>query len=273
MKMPDLGKMYGPLPLGVWVAVIGVGVGIVVWQRKATNEPAEMVEGFVYRDTSTDPGVGMGGSGMWTNLTPPSTDSGTISAAPVDNDSWASIAINRAIADGFDPAIADYAIRRYISGYENDTQGWAIVRHILRAVGAPPIPLGAPTNAPTPLPKPSTPTPTPAPKPAPKPIIKLPVEPPKPAPAPNFGDPKVVESMLRDLTDNMGLATPAKGVSYVRHVVTKGETMASIANRYKIRWQTLYDANKAGVRRADGSLGNIVSTANLVIGSTLIIPR
>jgi hypothetical protein len=155
MASVDFGKQIGPLPLGAWIVVVGTGVGIAVYNRRSgTGVAPEIVE-----DNSGTPGVGLGGSGMgWVDVAPPAT--GPVSPQPVDNDAWGKAAINELIAQGYDAALADQAIRTYLAANQLSTQQYALVRIALNKLGSPPSPLppGPSVPAPPVLPKP-TPTP------------------------------------------------------------------------------------------------------------------
>lgn len=314
----SLTKMVGPLPLGVWIAVVGAGIAIMVYQRRTSSGGYSEDSTEVYNDTSGVPGVGVGGSGQWVNLTPTVESVANGSTKPTNNDEWGTLAVNRLIADGYDPSIADYAIRQYLSSQSLDSQGVALVNQALRLLGAPPSLLGAPVLKPVLVPpkpsaKPSTPKPKPPAKPAPKPVAK----PATVAPTyttytvkkgdtiasianrfkqtwnaiyqANRGGAMRLDGRAGSIYNTGYIAPgsvlviptsvstvynkPAKAVGYTTHRVAPGETMASIAKRYRIAWQELYNANANGVRRADGSLGNITSTANLKPGTILIIPK
>ena len=148
MKLPDMGKMVGPLPLGAWIAIVGIGVSVVVFTRRSDNSQT-VEEPTIYNDTSPVPGVGVGGSGMWQDLTVPTTsDNSTASAMPTDNDEWAKLGLNQAIGLGYNPTQSDYAIRQYLSGGVLDTQSTSIINSILRSLGAPPSSLGMPESKP-----------------------------------------------------------------------------------------------------------------------------
>ena len=60
----DLGRQYGPLPLGAWVAVVGGGLGIALYTR-SRDKPTVNVE-----DGSGVPGVGTGGTSTWISNNP-----------------------------------------------------------------------------------------------------------------------------------------------------------------------------------------------------------
>jgi nucleoid-associated protein YgaU len=153
----DLGKMYGPLPLGAWVAAIGGGLGIMVYTKRQSASTAAATAGSVpLTDANGNPidtsgGVGAGGSGQWTDLTTPTNTS--VAPTPTTNDEWQVAAINYLIASGYNPTQADAAIRAYASGATPTISQWALVNAALAKLGSLPQPL--PSTGATP---PTTPT-------------------------------------------------------------------------------------------------------------------
>lgn len=139
----DLGKQVGPLPLGAWVAVVGTGLAVALYTRRetASREPV------IVDDTSGVPGVGTGGSGMWTDLTTPTSTTPTAEVY-VDNDSWGRAAINRLVAAGYDPTAAYSAITKALAGGQGDNKlsigEYAIWSQALIWLKAPPTPLTLP---------------------------------------------------------------------------------------------------------------------------------
>lgn len=86
MAMPDMGKMVGPLPLGAWLAVVGGGLGLALYTRRQNATEAPTDPDLMPEDTGTTPGVGVGGSGQWTDVTPPTNSTGD---APAEtNEEW-----------------------------------------------------------------------------------------------------------------------------------------------------------------------------------------
>lgn len=223
--LDSMGKMIGPLPLGAWLLAIGLGVGIIVYNNKNNGKSSYVDESFVARDTSSDPGVGVGGSGMWTQLNPPTTSTNNDSAIS-SNSEWGKLALVRAIGLGYTPIQADSAIRAYLASEQMSTADWAIINDLLRVLGPVPEPLGPSENKP--------------------PVIKPP-------------------------TAGTG-STPSVTTSYISHVVRYGQTLAAIANAYGVTWATLYNANKIGFKRADGSMGVIANTAYIPPGTRLVVP-
>lgn len=161
MKIPDLGKMYGPLPLGAWVVVIGVGGGIAYWNYKAngTETPVEVEDG------SSPPGVGDGSVGGWQPTSPP-VDTGIPESAVTTNDQWGVRAINWLIANNYPAGLADSAIRKYLAGIPRSVTESALVTVALGKWGSPPTPLPPDESEPPPVitdPPPSGGTPAKAP--------------------------------------------------------------------------------------------------------------
>lgn len=144
----DLGKQVGPLPLGVWILVGagGLGLGYVINRNMARNAAAASEAPSNAQLTET--GVGTGG-GQFT-YDPPTT--GTGNATPVTNQSWGVQATNWLISRNTDPALADQAVRKYLSGLRLTVQEQAVMNLVLIQFGTPPEPL-PPTE------EPETPTP------------------------------------------------------------------------------------------------------------------
>lgn len=152
MAGPDMGKMVGPLPLGAWVAVLGGGLGIAYYTRHSGSAaPAAAVP------VANDP-VGTGGSGMWSDLTVPTTSTGSVSD-PTTNDEWAVKAIKTLIGTGYPAINADQAIRRYVAGETLAANEAAMVNAAIALIGPTPQVLPPPTTGiptgPPPTPKPT----------------------------------------------------------------------------------------------------------------------
>lgn len=170
MPKLDLSKQIGPLPLGAWLAVVGVGLGIAYYTWRKGPTDAGTVE-----DTSVPDGVGEGGSGF-SQVNPPAQQS-TEETTPVidNNDAWGRAAINHLIASGYEASRADQAIRRYLAGESLNIQDLTLVNLALLKFGAPPTPLppGPPLpTIPVPPANPVQPKPAPAPRKAPPPKPK-----------------------------------------------------------------------------------------------------
>lgn len=234
----DFGKQVGPLPLGAWIAVVAGGLGLAYYsyRMQATKEPT------IVDDTSGQPGVGDGSVSSWVPASPPSTAPGGTAPVITTNEQWAKAAIDWLIAEGYDATLSDSAIRKYIAGNDPgpSIQEYALQRLALQHFGSPPQPLPPSLTPPPVIPAP-TPTPTPPP-PAPTPVPPAPVQ-------------------LRWFT-----VTPWP---------TKGSTLSGIASIFygnQSQWPRIYNANRTGVTRPDGSKG-MISNPNLIYtGWRLYIP-
>lgn len=152
MAGPDMGKMIGPLPLGGWLVVVTGGLGIAYYTRHSGSAAPAAAAPVV-----NDP-TGVGGSGMWSDLTVPTTSTGSV-ADPTTNDEWAVKAIKTLIGIGYPAINVDQAIRRYIAGETLAANEAAMVNAAIALIGPTPQVLPPPTTGiPT--------TPPPAPKPA-----------------------------------------------------------------------------------------------------------
>jgi nucleoid-associated protein YgaU len=243
MAGPDFGKMIGPLPLGAWLAVTAGGVGIVMWQRRSggAEVPQEPQD-----DTSGVPGVGDGSVGGWSPTGPvgSSTPGDTTPVLNItDNDSWAKVAANWLISQGYDATVSASAISKYTSAEPMSVTEYVLVGRALAHFGVPPTPLPAPIQVPTTAP----------------PIVKPPVKPPVVKPPPPKPQPTK--------------PVPGKPAPHYRYyVVRKGDNLSKIAKAYHTNWQTLYNLNRAGKRRKDGKLGMIVNPNLIRPGWQIILP-
>lgn len=229
----DLGKQYGPLPLGAWVAVVGGGLGIAWYTRQRGGTQTVYTE-----DGSGTPGVGTGAVSTWIQNTPPADDS--VSKPPATNEEWARLAINYLIAQGYDPALSDTAIRKYLESTQLSLSENALVKIALAKLGAPPVPLPAPPDQPT------------------------------PPPASGGG--------------GGGGTTPPPVTqpppSQVRWVVvtpwpSKFGTLWGIAQHYYgsgAQYPRIYNANRVGVTRPDGTQGTIRNPNLIYPGQRLWVP-
>lgn len=228
----DFGKQYGPLPLGAWVVVVGGGLGIAFYTRRTSAKTP-----LVVTDTSGDPGVGLGGiPGGFLPINPPSDSGGT---TPATNEEWGRAAINYLIAQGYDPNVADAAVRKYLEAAQLGLQEYALIRFALIKLGSPPVPLPPPPAAPT-IPPVVTPAQPP------------PVTPTQPGP-------------------------PSEQLRYVmvRPWPSKLSTLSGIAYAYYGRedaWRDIYNANRKGYTRPDGSPGFISNPNYLRPGDVLWVP-
>lgn len=235
----DLGKQVGPLPLGAWVAVVGGGLGLAYYAKQHSGTPTPVT------DTSGQAGVGDGSTGGWVPTTP-GTSTDITEPAPATNEAWAVKCINWLIAQGYDASVSDSAMRKYIAGNEPapSAQEYVLQGLALTHFGSPPNPLPPSYNPPPVIPPPTQPPPPPVETPHPVP------PPPAPAPPP-----------------------PPANVRW--YTVVKGDNLWNIAKKYYgngAQYVRIFNANRVGVRRADGSNG-MISNPNLIYpGWRLIIP-
>lgn len=129
MASLDLGKQVGPLPLGAWVVVVGAGLGIAYYTRRQTADPTIVESG------NGTPGVGMGGSGMYTELVPV-TQPGT--GKPTTNEEWGVAALNWLIGHNYPRDVADQAVRKYLAGNRLSVGEYTLIGQVLAALGSPP---------------------------------------------------------------------------------------------------------------------------------------
>lgn len=143
MAGPDLGKMYGPLPLGAWMAVIAGGLGLALYTRNQNAAPVDTNPDAQPEDTGTTPGVGMGGSGQWTNVSPPANGTGDTNSAET-NDEWGVMAIAKLIASGYPAGPSNSGITKFLNQGQLDAQEYQLVGLALQKFGSPPTPVPGP---------------------------------------------------------------------------------------------------------------------------------
>lgn len=149
-----LTKPIGPLPLGAWIVVVGVGVGINVYTRK-NSTPASSELQYI-EDVSGVPGVGMGGS--WQAVPPPTFAPESSLSGPINtNEEWGRAAINLLIAQGYDAGASDSAVRKYLASESLSVQEYALIRVALMKLGA--LPITLPPGQPAPVAQPVQPAP------------------------------------------------------------------------------------------------------------------
>ena len=245
----DLGQQVGPLPLGAWIAVVAGGLGLAYYSysHSGSGGSADTTDPNAGLNLNT---VGNGAVGGW-DQTQPSSD--TTTPVITTNEAWARQAINWLIAQGYDASESDSAIRKYIAGNDPapSIKEYALQTLALAHFGSPPNPL-PPALTPPPVippgnvytpgdPEPAHPVPNPVPVPTPAP---------PPAPA-----------NVRWYTVQ---PWPRKGSSLW--------TIAEIFYGNGAQWPRIYNANKKGVRRPDGSLGMINDPNTVYTGWKLYIP-
>lgn len=229
----QLGKKVGPMSLGVWLVAGGAGVAIAWYMRRHAAPAAPSTP-----DTSTwnqggnlSTDPGIGNAAGGTNVAP-------LPSAPANNDEWFRRASDLLIARGSSGSQVQYSLGLFMSGQQLGPQDRAIVDLAILLVGNPPTP------------------PPPAPN-----------KPPSPPTVP----PRHIPPMP---------GTPGKGVKppYWGHTRVAGETLARVAIFYNtssrspgLTVQDLWNANKRGIRRLDGSPG-VLTSYEVPHSAMLIVP-
>lgn len=125
----SLSKKVGPLPMGVWIAVVAIGlfIGYMINRNQSAKDTVIPEQ---------DPGVGRGGSGFDVVNPPPPQ-------APVQetNMTWGFKATTWLIAQMYPPTTAGNAINKYLYGVDLSVEENALVNLALKQFGPPPEPL------------------------------------------------------------------------------------------------------------------------------------
>ena len=143
MAAPDLSKMVGPLPLGAWIAVVGGGVGLMFYTRRQNANAVPTNPDQAPEDTGTTPGVGVGGSGQFVDVTPPANGTGDTNSAAT-NDEWGVSAITYLNARGNPAGAVNSAITKFLNEQQLNAQEYALVSMALAHFGSPPTPVLGP---------------------------------------------------------------------------------------------------------------------------------
>jgi nucleoid-associated protein YgaU len=224
-----LSKPVGPLPLGAWIAVIGVGgyLGLKGRSKLAASSSAAAAVDPNAVAPVTDPGgagIQFGGGDPGTPATPSITT----------NQDWASAAISYVIAHGKNAADAQNAITKFLAGTPVNPTEYDIITLAIAHLGAPPE--GAPVITRAVVPVTPVPPVKPVPPPAKPPVAKKPVAtspkaPTKPAPAPALH----------------------------RYTVQSGDTLSGIGARLGVPWGRIYSSNAATIEAAAHAHGQASS--------------
>lgn len=268
-KMPDLGKMYGPLPLGAWIAVVFGGLAIMFYTRSQSGGEVEYGDEYVPVDTSPTPGVGTGPG--WVAVPPPDyapEEGEPESRVPTTNEEWGRAAVNWLIAQGYDPAMADSAVRKYLAGESLGAQEYSLISIVLGVIGSTPVTMPPPMFGPPTIKPPTVGAPSPvAPKPGPKPKPRPGAKKPRPKPKPRDRD-RERDRTPKPKRPNRPGNRPGTGAKNTRNVQTRvvrpGDSLSKIARQTPgVSWQAIYNANKGKI-----------SNPNLIFpGQKLVIPR
>lgn len=135
-----LSKKVGPLPLGVWVIALG-GTIVVVYAVNSKKGSSTGNTLAVANDgtTGTQSKVGDGSVGGWV-----SNPAATVSTKKTyaTNEEWGRAAIQFLIGQGYDAALADIAIRRYLGGLDITVQQRPLITAAINGLGPTPQQMG-----------------------------------------------------------------------------------------------------------------------------------
>lgn len=201
---------FSAIPKPAWIAIVGGGLAYGYYRYRHGASTSAVTES----DPNADPNaaaalnaVGNGSVGGYVDNSTATPTSGGIT----DNASWGRAATNELIAEGYDPAVSDSAVRKYLASASLSVSEYALIKVVLLKFGTPPEALpNLPADAPV---IPTVPTQAPAPVQA------------APAPAP----------------------APAAAPAHVYYTVRAGDSLSRIAARYPqawITWQSIYNNNR-----------------------------
>lgn len=162
-----LTKKVGPLPIGVWVILIGGTIVIVyAMNSRGKNNTVNTLEVAADGTTGPESNVGDGSVGGWLYQQSVAVSNKTYTT----NEEWGRAAIQFLIGQGYDAALADVAIRRYMGGLDITVQQRPLITAALKGLGPPPEQMGPINEIPGDGPvtgggggTPNTPPPTPKP--------------------------------------------------------------------------------------------------------------
>jgi len=162
-----LGRKVGPLPVGAWLAVVALGVGVtaaIIRKRRAAAGLAP--EPLPADAPTTDVGNPFPTGGFTVGGLNPGTGSGVPTSSPGfsqeqpeqrTNSDWETAAVRWSIAKGFTPTAAAGALSKFIGGEKLTAQEKAIVDAAMIANGPPPQNVPPPSLIDDPTPDASVP--------------------------------------------------------------------------------------------------------------------
>lgn len=134
-----LTKKVGPLPLGVWFIAIG-GTVVVVYavNSKKSSTGGNTLEVAADGTTGPETRTGDGSVGGWLYQQAQAVSNKTYTT----NEEWGRAAIRYLIGQGYDAALSDIAIRRYLGGLDISVQQRPLITAAIAGLGPVPEQLG-----------------------------------------------------------------------------------------------------------------------------------
>lgn len=136
--MAALSKKIGPLPVGAWIAVFGVGILIAYAVNSRAGSGTRAANTLAVADDGTtgpEPDVGSGAVGGWQYQQAVAAQA----AKTYDtNEKWGRAAIEFLIGQGYDASLADVAIRRYLGGLDITVQQRPLITAAINGIGPTP---------------------------------------------------------------------------------------------------------------------------------------
>lgn len=137
-----LSKKVGPLPVGVWIAVVGGGLALAYFMNRSNGSAPAGSTGTGDFGSATS-GTGTGGSSVWAANQPPGSPTTPMISTNVQ---WAQAAGNYLIASGADPSLVDSAMRKYLFNQPLSQAEQALIGAAIKQFGLPPEPLPPPAG-------------------------------------------------------------------------------------------------------------------------------
>lgn len=138
-KLPEnLGQKIGPLPAGVWLVIIGGGIGgYLLYKRRGVVNPSDVRgdEGLGV-DTSVPSGVATGpGAPGFIPVTPaPSTEEGDT------NEEWGKRVVTYLVSKGYPGTLAQAAVVKYLNGDVLSPNELTMLDAAIEQIGPSPVP-------------------------------------------------------------------------------------------------------------------------------------
>jgi LysM repeat protein len=137
-----LGKKVGPLPVGVWIAVVGGGLVLAYFMNRS-NGSAPAASDSTGDFGSATGATGTGGSSVWAANQPPGSSTTPMISTNVQ---WSQAAGNYLLTTGADPVLVDNAMRKYLFNQPLSQAEQAVIGAAIKQFGLPPEPLPPPAG-------------------------------------------------------------------------------------------------------------------------------